>query len=452
MPTSSVATEFTGISPRPRDKTQHRIAIVGAGASGIVCARELKKRVWSHVTVFERSHEAGGKTRSTILNDSATGRQAIAELGTYCIMPSAVVQEIIEDNGLADDIVNHRPIQYYDIARNKASSPLFSTDDSRPFWKKLAELLRYSQETSRLALSQKPGFAAPFAPELLWSVDEWLTRNDFEFVRKAMFPLFCTTFGGPGFKDIPALYLMKYEGLRRRLPMWRRATATLPRMRLGNQEIWKRAARALDIRYGEPVQSIGREQDALRLHTPTGASTFDSVIWTTSLPFLDAALPPERNADDSTLGARRFYRQVRQLKRAVLTYRVENLPRDVAWIFPDVSLAGALGESYGVKNWPGTDCYSFYPWMNEGHTLDDLDRSMRNLATRLGGRVTSTVGSPFVSGYHPYFDAKTLESGAYDSLESEQGRGGVYLCGEIMSGILLPSTTEYARNLIERFF
>lgn len=233
---------------------------------------------------------------------------------------------------------------------------------------------------------------------------------------------------------------------------WRRLTLTLPRIRVGNQEVWRRASKGLDIRYNEPVDRLSRQHSGFCVHRRNTESLFDSVIWTTSLPRLDAPLTANPETEASGTGSRHLYRKVRYLRRANPIYHVEGLPRDICWSFPEPALAGASGVPYGLVNWPGTDCFTFYFWLDESCTVEDVDRGVRDLIARLGGRAKSPVTEPVIVDYHPYFDSKALEENTYRKLESDQGRHGLYLCGEIMSGIMLPATSEYAKNLIERFF
>ena len=116
-----------------RDKTTHRIAIVGAGASGIVCGRELRKRGWKNVTIFEGAAEPGGKTRSITVAGSVGGQQIPIELCTFSILRSPVIEEIIEEVGLTNELTNHKPVKYFKLSRRKPYSHLFSNGNNISF-------------------------------------------------------------------------------------------------------------------------------------------------------------------------------------------------------------------------------------------------------------------------------------------------------------------------------
>ncbi len=45
-----------------------RVAIVGAGATGLTAAETFRKKGYQNVKLFERSSQAGGKCRSTIID------------------------------------------------------------------------------------------------------------------------------------------------------------------------------------------------------------------------------------------------------------------------------------------------------------------------------------------------------------------------------------------------
>ena len=51
------------------NKTAKKIAIIGAGASGVHMATVLKKKGYGNITIFEKSDRIGGKTRSIVRNN-----------------------------------------------------------------------------------------------------------------------------------------------------------------------------------------------------------------------------------------------------------------------------------------------------------------------------------------------------------------------------------------------
>ena len=93
-----------------------------------------------------------------------------------------------------------------------------------------------------------------------------------------------------------------------------------------------------------------------------------------------------------------------------------------------------------------------WPWLAPDQSTDDADRMIRDFVTQLGGRVTAMVADPVVWNYNPFFDSELLEKGVYDDIENDQGKDGIYVCGETLSGITLPAVTEYAKAMVERHF
>src|SRR4051812_43317552 len=78
-----------------QDHEEKRIAIVGAGATGIVAARELRRRGWRQVTIFEAQPEVGGRTRTTRLADGAK-----REHGTLMMLEGPVLRALVKETGL----------------------------------------------------------------------------------------------------------------------------------------------------------------------------------------------------------------------------------------------------------------------------------------------------------------------------------------------------------------
>ena len=73
---SSASAEFAGSAVSAPAAASRRIAVVGAGIAGITCARTLTQ-AGHHVTVFEKSHSAGGRmsTRETEFGSFDHGTQ-----------------------------------------------------------------------------------------------------------------------------------------------------------------------------------------------------------------------------------------------------------------------------------------------------------------------------------------------------------------------------------------
>jgi hypothetical protein len=312
----------------------------------------------------------------------------------------------------------------------------------------MRESMRYIREIRSARFLEQPGFRGLPGKGLSMPIDAWFHDKGFQFVREAFIPVVCTVLCGNRLDSVPAAYLAKLENIRLRLPMWRNAMLAMQQVRLGNQNIWQRVAQNLDVRFGQAVTDLQLEEGEIKVWTKANEHIFDRLIWTAGLPRLGKMLAAQRPQS----GSRQHYDKVRHLKRAITTYRVEGLPRRIFWAFPDNILRQASGVPYGFISWEGSDIYSFYPWLNGDQNIDALDRATRETVASLGGKVIEQVLETFVMDYHPYFDSSMIEAGVFDDIEREQGRDGFYIAGETVSGITLPAVTEYANDLVTRYF
>lgn len=436
------------------NKESARIAVVGAGPAGLVCARQLAKRGWKNVTVLEASDRAGGKTHSLTLDnpnsENGSGKTVI-ELGTQTITYGAAINELLADTGI-QQVLQNAPLGK---ARNPPDQknyypPLAPIAESVSFPKKVMETARFMQALNQQTFLDSPGFRGLPGKNLSMSIDEWYEHNNFVYSKYFTMPFISTGLCGVDYDRVPVAYMMKLYKVMLRLPLWRSITFVMRKVAPGNDLIWQRVASELNVRYRQAVSEVKINGSEIYIRNNAGENlTFDRMIWTGRLPQLGKVLCESGNAPVSS---RTHYGKVKYLRRAVFTYRIEGLERNYVWVHSDNIMRRMYGSPLITLNVKGSDWYTFYPWMSAGQTLDEVDRCIREFVSRLGARVISLVTDPMAWDYNPYFESEMLERGVFDQIENEQGKDGLYVCGETMSGISLAAVADYAKDLIERHF
>lgn len=442
-----------------QNKSKDRIAIVGAGPSGIVCARELAKRGWKNVVVLEASNRPGGKTLTLNIDQPQKSRRktaapAILEMGTTTLLAGPVLDELLKETGLDKGIHNLPMVNVRNPTDPRAYHPFFvPTPQPISLPQKMLEMYKFTREINQLKFLDQPGFKGLPGQGMSIPIEEWFEQKDFSFSKNIAMPVLSSALCGSDFDRVPVAYMTKIFKIMLRLPFWRNSLTLMRSLDLGNNEIWHRAAVGLDIRYNQPVQNIKINDDKINISSNGQEHLeFDRIIWTGKLPVLGKLLGDQTSVNQGTVSSRAHYSKVQYLRRAVFVYRFEGLPKNSSWIHTDNIMNKVMGNPFACGNVKGTDWYYFYPWMTPDQSVDDVDKLIRAYATRLGGRLTSMVVDPAVWDYNPFFESDLLEQGVFDDLENDQGKDGIYLCGETLSGITLPSTTEYAKDLIGKHF
>ncbi len=429
-------------SPPPADL---RIGIVGAGCAGLTAAEELKKKGYTNVTVLEAKKRAGGKVITIPFDDENGQPQGTYEGGTVFVLPGRLYMEYaarFQMKIVHDIIPRARTI---DLNTGQVSSP-FLIDSPIPLLKRLSQLVRFMAEMNRYGNVGLPGFRHPLFKRLGDSCSYWFTNHGLEFARDAFMPLANAlqfpSIGGP----IPIAYLLKTMALLNRLGLHRRLMLSFPKFKEGNQVLWQRVAEHHRIMFRTPVRKVTRQR-TVRVEVPQGELEFDRLIWAAPMDELP-------NVVDATPEERDIVSRIRNVKRAVITCRIDGLPDKVCYFIKNtVNHEIPINYPYAIYEvQPHTGVYNLYPYMHEDTSVDDLVRNVYDLAGRLGATSAKLVGHPLIWKWFPYFAVEDYKRGIYDRFESLQGQRNTFYIGEILSGVGVAYGMEYAADLVERFF
>ncbi|NMF87417.1 NAD(P)/FAD-dependent oxidoreductase [Aromatoleum petrolei] len=302
---------------RPR-----RIAVVGAGISGLACAWMLARE--HQVTVFEAGQCAGGHTNTVdvtvdgvthpvdtgfLVFNRRTYPNLIALFGLLGV--EAVETEMSFSVSLAQPDLEWSGTSLRSLFAQPGNA-------ARPgFWRMLGDILRFNREATRLARDGDGGGLA---------LGEYLAANAYsrEFRDWYLLPMAAAIWSCPTrtMLDYPLHTFVRFCDNHGLLQI-----ADRPRwltVRGGGREYVRRMCAQLDdLRLDTPVLGVFRDAHAVWVHTPKGIDRFDEVVFACHSDQALAILGGDASSDErAILSAVRYQRNC-----AVLHTDAALLPR-----------------------------------------------------------------------------------------------------------------------------
>jgi uncharacterized protein len=409
-----------------------RVAVIGAGVSGLVAAHELVDQ--AHVTLFEAGDYFGGHTHTVdvtldgVTHGVDTGFLVCNER-TYPQLMRLFARLGIALN--ASDM--SFSVQWRARGVEWCGSDLNAVFAQRRnllrpwFWRLLADILRFNRAATALARcgpdaavavpARRAGAAAvPAAP----TIGEFLEREGFgaAFRDAYLLPMVASIWSCPPRQmlEFPLETLVRFchnHGLLqlRNRPQWFSVAGG------ARSYVERMLERIPDARLNNPITRVrrlgaGDSRAGVLITTPRGSERFDDVVMAVhSDQALDLLAEPSA-AEAQVLGAIRY-----QPNHAVLHTDASVLPsRRSAWAAWNHENAGEAGDAAAV-------CLHY--WLNR---LQRLPFSTPVIVTLNPVRAprAETVLAEFDYA-HPVFDAGAVA--AQRRLHEIQGRGGVWFCG-----------------------
>jgi oxygen-dependent protoporphyrinogen oxidase len=427
-----------------------RIAVVGAGPSGLTAADTLTQLGYANVTVFEKNDRVGGKVYSY-----PNGNGTFSELGAFFATT---------DYTTVLGYANKYSIPYVPFGPSQAIADTGSTGQSEApqAWltshydtlQILAAVAAYTPLTVEMdTVLAEDGFA-PF-PVLAPSSDYYLPFVDFaakrgitpitELVRALM-----VGFGYGYYETTPAIYYLKLLGWMVKLntsltqPITQPPAYTFP---TGYQSIWTAVAQDLNVHLNSTVTSIVRPSpDGAPVQlTINGRETydFDDVIVSAPLNRVGSfmSLTPQESA---------LFSQVQSESYDVSLFTGSGLPANQVSYFYGNSFPAQIDHAVALLN-SGGPTYESWQIVAPSATPSAVATTLASDVATFGGQFGQLVVQQNWD-YFPHVPTASLQGGFYYQVEALQGANHTYYVGGTLSFETVEHSARYAQSLVKAHF
>ena len=421
-----------------------RIAVVGAGPSGLTAADTLQQLGYQNVTVFEKNDRVGGKVYS--YRNGST----VSELGAVFASPdySLVL-------GLADKY--KIPYQAYvttqsilDESGVKQSAQTFLTSRYTTL-QILGATVAYGAALTLFAQIQQNGFAW-LLPDLDLPFDQFAAKYGFtpiaELVRSVMIG-----FGYGYYETAPAANFMKLIGWLVKIGGSQGLEqATYYTFPTGYQSIWEAVAQHLDVRLNSTVTAITRRGPlsggARATLTINGRDHYDFDVVIISAPLNKVGSFMTLTDDEAAL-----FSQVQTERYVVSLFAAGGLATDEVLFFHGNARPSRINH---VDVWANRDAanpiYVGYQIADRELSLAQLSATLADDVAGQGGRFDGTLLQQEWTDYFPHVSTAAMQSGFYERMELLQGRNNTFYVGGSLSFETVEHSARYAEALVQHNF
>lgn len=448
-----------------------RIAIIGAGPSGLYAAEALRQLGYTDVTVLEKQARVGGMAL-TRFYETGDGRRIPYELGSAQPFSSRKLFRLIKELGLhlGVDFGEGRRIgkpgrfRFYNTRRKEYVADFVRHPHTGQPLSKHAGLMRDFARLVpwlvRFRKLMKPGHAHDLPSELLGlSEARWLSQQKFRVIEPLLLALFSATASGGVAENAadPRSLVQSFKSLVFALnPPLRYTMGLFQPVREGYQEILNRLAARLNVVTRANITSIRRGSDGVRIQWNGQEQHFDRLI--IACPPGNLASVMDTNEDEKALFTR---------VRTRPTWRVCFLARGIpeptaAYVFtdqaeyPDAAPALCGFSCHGLIEGTGKDALRLYCGL-VGHDRMDgmgevLETSTQRLREVFGAHDIRWIDKVFWPQFNSHFGLEDVAAGVYERFEALQGHNQTWYTGEYLAGNSHSMTLEYSWEMAQRHF
>jgi protoporphyrinogen/coproporphyrinogen III oxidase len=419
-----------------------RIAVVGAGPSGLTAADTLTSLGYQNVTVFEKNNRVGGKVYS--LHNGA----AVSELGAVFASPDYKLVL-----GLADKYgIPYQPyVTTQSILDNGVKQTAQSFLTSRySTLQILGATVAYGAALTLFTQIQQNGFAW-LLPDLDLPFDQFAAKYGFtpiaELARSVMIG-----FGYGYYETAPAANFMKLIGWLIKIGgtqgLQQAPYYTFP---TGYQSIWDAVAQHLDVRLNSTVTAITRRpvlsgQSRITI-TINGSDNYDFDVVIVSAPLNRVGNFMTLTADEQALFA-----QVQSERYVVSLFTAAGLTTNEVLFFQDNARPDRINH---VNVWANRDAanpvYVGYQIIDQTIPLAQVTATLASDVAGQGGEFGGALLQQEWD-YFPHVSTEVMQGGFYERMEALQGRNNTFYVGGSLSFETVEHSARYAQELVQKNF
>ena len=408
-----------------------RIAIVGAGAAGLVAAETLRELGYQNVSLLEKESRVGGKCCSYPYEGK------IYELGAGLIAGNnRIICDLIHKYNISLSKVDSYTDNLYSLETGKKIDNIFSLPENVSFLWQL--LLKYRRLCHRYESLKKTGYDL-LDDSLCKNFRDWANENNIPLILKN-FERYFTGFGYGYWEEIPAAHVLKYIDWETVKSFLRGDFYVFP---TSIQSLWDAVAAQHEVQYNSHIKRINRV-GGISIETNTGTNQYDYVLISSpldeALRFLDAS------EEEQFLFSRILHNDYQ-----CYAFSIEGFPDDTGFLPEYFDPTQKNQPLFWYKRFSDSDFYTFYV-LGDGETSQaQIQGNIEKVIKRLGGSI-KRFHTCRKWKYFPRFSPKGMKNGFYGRLENLQGKRGTYFIGELPSYSTVELTASHAKQLVEQFF
>ncbi len=435
------------MSELQRSKEQ-KIAIIGAGISGLTAAHTLKKLGYNNITVFEANDRVGGKVHTVEIDGY------IYELGAIFLQEKyKTLRNLAKEYNVKLKKEANNTFLYSNSKRLTASK--FMQNKYNIF-----DIIKASTNLIKLLLKYRWQNTIGFMntkKEFFPNLKKFAIENKIEVIADLLEPMM-PAFGYGFINETPAAYYIKILNdslkfvIKQELNnLFGLNMTTMLLFDKGFQNLLEKMAGNFDVRLDSKVTKIERKQnkDSCKINITANNKTqnFDRMIISSvpvqTMRFLDMT------AEEETV-----FSKAKNLLFHVILFYGEGLPIDKnAWFFDNRNMPDPKGYPACIGNLnPEHNIFIINQLHNGEFTDNELEEKLVEFVNNIGGKVNGIIISDTYE-YFPFYSEEDLnESQPFKRLEEMQGKKGTYFIGGLFNFESTEDTANYAQYLVNKHF
>ena len=415
-----------------------RIAVVGAGPSGLTAADTLKGLGYSNVTVFEREPRVGGKVFSL----RAQGQ--VTELGAVFASPDySIVLDYAKKYNVPYETYSTTRYILDENGRQTSESFLTARYDQLQL---LASTLAYAGTQALFAQTNLNGFVL-YPSDLEMPFIDFAKKYNITPITELMRSVM-VGFGYPYYETTPAMYYMKLLPWLVKLGGEKGLTEapyyTFP---TGYQSVWEGVASGLNVKLNSTVTKIVRKKGKPVQVTINDKDTyeFDQVI-------ISAPLNKVGTFMELTETEEELFDEVKSERYVVTLFTSANLPRSEVMFFHTNSFPDRINHTVAWGSRDTTPVNIAYQIADRTTPIDGITGVLAADVAEQGGTFGNVLVRKEWEDYFPHVSSETAKSGFYDKVELMQGDNNTFYVGGTLSFETVEHSARYAKQLVLTHF
>lgn len=455
----------------PKKDLHSKIAVLGAGVSGLSCAHYLTKKGYKNVHVIEKTNRVGGKVNSIQLK-APNGKMYPYELGAIVISPPTykTIMEIINDvrapldNYIATSC--HLDPENQDQRQRIIFSSAYDSLEGEPHTslaQQGLELWEAFANNSQIDAMKKVGHGQNRASSHSQSFYEWCKENRLSEGTIKTIERAITGIGYGDIHEVPAAYHMKYFPLHLSIKQLL-FSKYLPgkygkkHLRNGYQSLWNQVAQKLNISLNRDIQEIAKStsskngveitfQDGVKEH-------FDYVL--VACPFekiVDRFHHQLINPEFKASNFKKFnYYPMHNFLIEFESKELYEANINTAWFSRYYSQDFTGKPMLIINRHPQNNIYNVYGDGSSGANKEEVLANIEQSFYRLSFKIIDIHAHSLWKTYFPYIGSEDLKQGYFNQLEKLQGKNGLYYLTSRMNFETTEHSAQYGKYIANEFF